>query len=120
MHQPNISSAMTNINWTLVELEGVAIENTGGGKTPTLQITGDGAALRAAGVAGCNRYSGPVSQQGDSIRFGALAATKMACPAMRLESKFFAALDQARTTRTSSKQLELLAGDRVLARFVAQ
>lgn len=119
MQHPNNASTITGINWTLVELDGVAIENARGGKTPTLRITSDSTGARAVGVAGCNRFSGPVTQKSDSIRFGALAATKMACPAMQLESKYFAALDKARTMRASLKQLELRAGDKVVARFVA-
>lgn len=119
MQHPNNASAIGGIDWTLVALDGVAIENAGGGKTPTLKITSDSSGARAVGVAGCNRFSGPVTQDGDSIRFGPLAATKMACPAMQLESKYFAALDQARTIRASQKELELLAGEVVLARFVA-
>jgi len=37
------------------------------------------AAGRAAGRGSCNRFFGPVEISGESIRFGPLAATKMAC-----------------------------------------
>jgi heat shock protein HslJ len=53
---------------------------------------------RVAGLAGCNRYFGPVSFDGDAIAFGNLAATRMMCPdaQMEQEQRFFEALSTAR------------------------
>lgn len=113
------SLIIADVMWRLTQLDGVAIENASGGQTPSLQINADGGTLRAMGNSGCNRFAGPVSQNGNQIRFGALAATKMACPAMQLESRYFAALQAARTFRMTSRQLDLMAGDRVVARFSA-
>ncbi|MEO7964820.1 MAG: META domain-containing protein [Gemmatimonadaceae bacterium] len=113
------SAVIAGVSWTLVQLDGTAIENARGGKAPTLQINADGGALRASGMAGCNRYSGPVTQDGNSLRFGPLAATKMACPALQLESKYLAALNAARSFHATSHQLDLIDGNRVLARFSA-
>lgn len=50
------------------------------------------------GLGGCNRFAGPVKIEGETIKFGSLAATRMACaPAISdQESKFFGALDAAR------------------------
>ena len=58
-------------------------------------------ATRISGSGGCNRYSSPVSIDDETIRFGALAATRRACPPalMDQEARFFAAL--ARTDRFS-------------------
>jgi heat shock protein HslJ len=42
----------------------------------TLQLDGAG---HASGSGGCNRYGGPYTLEGETLRFGALAATKMAC-----------------------------------------
>jgi heat shock protein HslJ len=42
----------------------------------TLQLDGDG---RASGKGGCNGYGGSYSIEDRSLRFGPLAATKMAC-----------------------------------------
>lgn len=57
----------------------------------TLSFLGDG---RVAGTGGCNRYNGPVEVKEQSIHFGSLAVTMMACsPAvMHQEERFFAAL----------------------------
>jgi heat shock protein HslJ len=42
----------------------------------TLQLDGDG---RASGKGGCNGYGGSYTLEGSTLRFGPLAATKMAC-----------------------------------------
>jgi len=57
----------------------------------TVEFAGQG---RIAGSGACNRYMGPVSFDGDSVVFGNLAATMMACPeaVMAQEQKFLAAL----------------------------
>lgn len=56
---------------------------------------------RVAGSGGCNRYFGPVTIKGDTITFGDLGSTKMACvPAlMAQERKFFDALAASRSYR---------------------
>ncbi len=52
---------------------------------------------RVGGSGGCNRYGGPVEVSGETIRFGPLASTRMACaPAIGdQEERFFAALQSA-------------------------
>jgi heat shock protein HslJ len=54
---------------------------------------------RVSGSGGCNRYGGPVAISGETIRFGPLASTRMACPPAigDQEGRFFAALQS--TTR---------------------
>ncbi len=48
------------------------------GRQATLRL--DSGSPRVSGFAGCNRYSGSYLLSGDSLRFGAIGATKMACP----------------------------------------
>jgi heat shock protein HslJ len=52
---------------------------------------------RVAGNSSCNRFSGPVEVGGDSIKFGPLASTRMACPeaVMNQEAKYLKALQAA-------------------------
>jgi heat shock protein HslJ len=52
---------------------------------------------RAAGNGSCNRFSGTVEISGDSIGFGPLASTRMACaePISTQEGKYLSALQQA-------------------------
>jgi heat shock protein HslJ len=55
---------------------------------------------------------------GANLRFGAIAMTRMACPdRMEVETVYAAVFDATRSWRVNEGMLELLAGDRVLARF---
>jgi heat shock protein HslJ len=70
---------------------------------------------RVAGSGGCNRYFGPVTIEGNAIRFGDLGATRMACvPAlMDQEQTFFDALAATRSYRFDDlgHKLEFLGED---------
>lgn len=61
-----------------------------------LELGPDGA---VSGTGGCNRMTGQAKIAGNSIAFGNIAATLMACTpaAMNQERKFFAALGRAKT-----------------------
>jgi len=76
--------------WVAEEIAGAAV----GREAPiTLQLGADG---NASGRGGCNGYGGPYTLAGDALRFGPLAATKMACaPAlMDQEQRYFDTLAQ--------------------------
>lgn len=78
---------------------------------PTLVIDGD----RISGTAGCNRYSGRVSIEGEAFDASDIAVTEMACsPAiMEQERLFLTLLDDAVTVDPESGvgQLVLRAPD---------
>ncbi len=65
---------------------------------PTLEFPAEG---QAAGNASCNRFTGPVTVAGDSVTFGPLAVTRMACPeaVMSQESAYLEALGKAERFR---------------------
>lgn len=52
---------------------------------------------RVSGLAACNRYTGPVSFNGDGVAFGNFAATRMMCSEalMEQEQKFLETLAKA-------------------------
>lgn len=50
--------------------------------------------MRVSGHAGCNQFFGKINLKGNSISFGTLTATKMACPNMIVEQKVFQAINQ--------------------------
>jgi heat shock protein HslJ len=112
------STAVVDIDWTLTELDGAPV-STAAESTPTLRLTRESGALRATGLAGCNRFRGPATLSDGELRFGPLVSTKMACPALDVETRYMRALDVVRSYRITSRQLQLLAGDRVVARFTA-
>ncbi len=64
---------MTGTEWLLQDLAGTpALTNV----KATLAFPETG---KAAGNASCNRFTGSVEVSGDTIKFGALASTRMAC-----------------------------------------
>ena len=113
------SAVLVGVDWTLTDLGGSPVSTAGGGSIPTLRLTSESGALTATGMAGCNRFRGTATVSGGELRFGALVSTKMACPALELETRYLAALDGVRGYRTAARQLELLAGESVVARFTA-
>jgi heat shock protein HslJ len=65
---------------------------------------------QVGGLAGCNRYFGAVTLEGDAISFGNLAATRMMCPEalMDQEQRFLEALAAARRVELTHEGLILL------------
>ncbi len=57
---------------------------------------------RFAGFGGCNQISGPVQHSGNTLKFGMIIATKMACPDLETESQFLQLLNN----RTWSYKIE--------------
>jgi heat shock protein HslJ len=74
---------------------------------------------RATGFGGCNGISGRYDVQGQSLRFGPMIRTQMACPSLDTENAFLRALEGTRRYRLRDpRSLELLdASGRVLARL---
>jgi len=74
----------------------------------TLSIAGD---MRAGGRGGCNSYFAQAEIAGESLRFSAVAATRMACASADItqqEQNFFAALQSTRFWRLRNGRLVLL------------
>jgi heat shock protein HslJ len=68
---------LANTDWLIVEIDGAPV----GGENYLLSFDDQG---RLSGQAGCNRLSGPYTQRGHILTPGAIAATRMACPAERM------------------------------------
>ena len=68
----------------------------------------DSRTKRLNGSGGCNRMSGGYETDGGNLRFGAIAATRMACADMRTETEFFRALGQTRRYSVSGRRLDLM------------
>ena len=63
------------------------------------------------GHGGCNRFFGSYDQSGDSLTFGPLASTKMACPNLGEEQAFMQALQSARSIEATHLRLVLKGED---------
>jgi heat shock protein HslJ len=89
--------------WRLEELAGA---KTLGNVEATLTFPQAG---RAAGNASCNRFAGPVKIHADSISFGALAMTRMACAEAinAQEARFAKALEEAERFSISGNRLSI-------------
>lgn len=82
---------ITDAEWTLNPTQSnMTIE----GELPFVSFDLDGDRI-ATGLGGCNRFSSPVTIGGEgSLIFGEIMATKMACPNLALETRFFDMLKQ--------------------------
>jgi heat shock protein HslJ len=78
------------------------------GSSLTLSFSHDG---KVSGSAGCNRYSGTFSAEGEKITLRSLASTRKTCrqPAkvMEQEGQYLRALKRSATARVEGDQLEL-------------
>lgn len=90
--------------WTLVSLAGKPLASYRYSKIPSLTIDG----TRANGSGGCNSFFGEATISGtNSLRFGAVGSTKMACMNDDIESAFFSALQNCRTFAIAGDVLSL-------------
>lgn len=110
------ASALYGKEWQLTELEGQPIDSSKTAQIPSLQFLADGS--RVAGNAGCNRMMGSFTLSGvNSLSFSSLASTEMACPHMKLEGRYMAALQRINRYGIIDGKLLLLEGEKVVAQF---
>jgi heat shock protein HslJ len=109
--------AIEGVEWKLVALDGKPAAAEGRGPI-TLKIEGK----KASGFSGVNRYFGSCERDGEKLKFGALAGTKMAGPreANAAETAYLAALAATTQFRMDGEALELLNEGKVLARFTKE
>lgn len=63
----------------------LAEDVNGGGVPDNAGIEMSFEAARVSGRSGCNRFSGPFTQTGTTVSFGALAGTRMMCPPAQMD-----------------------------------
>jgi len=109
---------ITDRDWVLVALAEQA-SPPARGKPATLRL--EASTSRAAGFAGCNRFSASYTLAGDSLRFGPIMSTKMACvDGDELERSFLGALPVVATYEATDSALILKGPGGPLARFHAR
>ncbi|HET8625126.1 MAG TPA: YbaY family lipoprotein [Gemmatimonadales bacterium] len=108
-----------NIYWKLVQLGNTAI-TTSGKAEPHLMLSSE--TRRVSGSGGCNRLMGGYELSGGRLKFGQMAATRMAClEGMETEKAFLDALGRVTGWGMTGHQLELVdASGGVVARFEAR
>jgi heat shock protein HslJ len=98
-------AALEDTRWDLVWVAGAAAPDPSRPAWIRLSTT-DG---RAAGSGGCNRMSGTYRAGADSLAFGPMAMTRMACPGLGdQETAFVRALEATRRHAVRGDTLELL------------
>ena len=110
---PSAQAAVRGTEWSLVALNGAAVAPTG--RKPTLLLADND---RASGFAGCNQFSGSYALASESLRFSAMAMTRMYCAdTADLEQRYVSALEATRAYRVTGARLELLDNQSVIAAF---
>jgi heat shock protein HslJ len=111
------STSLTGDEWILTTLEGAPLI----AEAPiTAAFTEEG---QVAGTAGCNTYSGSYEVDGDSLSFGVMATTLMACPQpiMDQERSYLAALERTESYALADGVLMLYgSGESELAVYAAE
>ncbi len=94
--------------WRLENLAGAGVVDR---IQATLEFPQEG---RANGNGSCNRFNGVVTIEGETIKFGGIAATRKACPeaVMNQEEAYFAALRDAERFESDGKTLSIFATGR--------
>jgi heat shock protein HslJ len=112
-------SPLRGTYWRLVRLHETPVQAPDKQREPHLIFANH--ELRISGSGGCNRLTGSFEIEGDELKLGRIATTRMACPeGMEQEHRFFQSLDQVERYRISGSHLEMLdAQDALVARFEA-
>ena len=101
-----IDLSLEHTAWTLIQFADRELSSFDAETTPVTALFADG---RVAGRSGCNRYTTSYTIDGDAIRFGHVATTRMMCPPeqMAVERAFLRALESAFTFRIEGRQLTI-------------
>lgn len=112
----NAPQTLASSSWTVTELGGIALDT---GKPPTLEFDTEG---QIGGDASCNRYGGPCTVEGNTIRISRLRLTRRMCDeeTMARERKFLTLLQAAQTWEITDAGILLLHGPEGDIRAVRQ
>ena len=92
--------------WVLVRLGDRPVIPQEGRPEPYIVL--QSATKQIAGHGGCNRLSGGYEIKGETLQFGELTTTRMACPEIEIEHALLSALDRVARWRLTDNQLVLL------------
>ena len=112
------AAALEGTEWRLVDIGGqpspAGADST---RHPGFTLLADG--RKVQGSAGCNRMTGTYQLDGQKLKFGPLATTRMACPAMQTETAFLKALEATTRYEVNGSSLTLYGADTAVARLEA-
>ena len=106
---------LLDTTWNLSELFNEKIQHSGS-KIPHLRFEAE----RVSGNDGCNNFFGSYTMDEDSLKFGLLASTRMACPDMEgFDVIFNKMLSMTTRFRITGNRLDLFEDEKLLASFLA-
>lgn len=108
------SARLEETHWVLVTIEDKPVADAAGRAGPFLVLDSGS----VSGLGGCNRFGGGYRLRGDSLTFGQLAATMMACmEGMETEAAFMRMLPEVRRWKIDKNRLEFFdtSGKRIAA-----
>ena len=106
---------LQDTTWNLVELNGRKIEHKGP-QVPHLRFETE----QVTGSDGCNNFFGSYALDGNKLKFGMLASTRMACPQLKeFDMKFNKMISATTGYSIHGEKLELFDNDKLLASFLA-
>ena len=112
------AAALEGTEWRLVDIGGQpAPAGADTTRHPGFTLLAEGRKIQ--GSAGCNRMSGTYQLDGEKLKFGPLATTRMACPAMQTETAFLKALEATTRYEVKGSSLTLFGADTAVARLEA-
>lgn len=87
------TASLEGTKWILTAINGGPLgPDAQGERAPFIEFGVDGE-QKIAGFGGCNRFFGTFDRSRSMLKFGPIGATKMACPDMTTEDRFFRALN---------------------------
>ena len=104
-------ASLTNTYWRIVKLGDEDVRAEDGHREPHMLLRANEA--RFSATVGCNQLIGGYETAGESLRFGQVASTLMACPPPldQLERRLVEALENTRTWHIAGQVLELRDGE---------
>jgi heat shock protein HslJ len=111
----SVKTPFHGTTWNLVGLNDRKIEHQGP-QVPHLRFETD----KVTGNDGCNNFFGSYTLEGNKLKFGMLASTRMACQQINdLDIEFNKMISMTSSYRINGEKLELLEQEKLLASFLA-
>lgn len=101
-------------HWVLTSIGGEDLGKLFSGKVPTIEFDSEG---KVFGNGGCNSYRGTFKLDDNTLDFGPLMSTKMACPGLEGEGKFMGLLSTPVQAKIDGQTLTFLKDGKVVLEF---
>lgn len=112
-----VESPLENTYWKLVELKGTRVETHADQQEVHILLRAE--EKRVTGFAGCNQVMGGYETKGNSLAFGVMGSTMMACPYLDDETAFLGVLEGVTQFMILGESLVLSGDTGDVARFRA-